>query len=601
MGTKQQKIHILVGACLLCLLIAVLLPALTAPQGMRDLGAPYLLPGPGHVLGTNDIGQDILSELIFGARASLLVGLLSALIATAMGSLTGALAGYFRRTTDAILMGLADMFLAIPGLPLVIVLAALLGPGMGNIILVISILSWAPTARIVRSRVLSLREADFVVNARCLGGGHLYLIFRHILPNTGDLILAKAILAVAGGMMAEAGLSFLGLGDPVCKSWGGMIHDAFSCGALTNGAYWWYGPPIFCLSFSVLCFSLLGNYLLKASRETRMSTTCYYGDKKRNKHTIERAKKNSQSPTLPILQLNNLSLKFPQSDGSIVPALDNVNLSVMPGEKVALLGLSGSGKSLLLLSVLGIRLPGGESAGEVLVNGKYVENMTAHDLEMLRKKTVAFVPQGTGNALNPIMRIGRQIRERIMQGENAGEEVIVGLLAQTGFENPVEVAANYPHRLSGGMKERVLAALALASPASLLLADEPTKALDSRSCQDVTRMYASMQSRTMVAVTHDLNFARAIADRVVVMHQGCIVEDAPANVFFQRPQHPFSRALLNAVPGPDWKLGIFSRGSTPCCDHGEACSLIGDYPVAEARRQQSPPLKNAGDRYKRVW
>ena len=602
MGTNRQRLRMAAIVTLAGVMTAVFLPSLVAPQGMGELGMPYLSPGPGHVLGTNDIGQDLLSELIFGAQASLTVGFLSALIATLLGSALGSLAGYFRGTTDALLMGLADMFLAIPGLPLVIILAALLGPGIGNIVFVISLLSWAPTARIIRSRVLSLREAAFVLNARCLGGGHFYLIFKHILPNTADLILAKAVLAIAAGMMAEAGLSFLGLGDPVSKSWGGMIHDAFSCGALTNGAYWWYGPPIFCLALFVLIFSVISNFLLHATQNPGMSEKNYYGIKADSEPSL--CKENLDRSSWPsIIEIRDFSLSFPQPGGNLVQAIDGLSMSVRAGEKVAVLGLSGSGKSLLLLSLLGIRIPGGQCSGQVFFQGMNIAEMTCFELMNLRKENMAYVPQGTGNALNPLMRIGKQIEERMPLGKETDKgNTVLDLLAKAGLDRPRETAANFPHRLSGGMKEKVLAAMALASQAGTILADEPTKALDSTSSSIVTAAYASMRERALIAVTHDLEFARAIADRILVMHQGRIVEDAPVGDFFAGPMHPFAQALFQSVPKEKWNPGSFKMGQNPPAPSSSgACSFFNECPQAFNQCNYRPPLAQIGDRHIRCW
>ena len=247
------------GFVILCFfsMLAVFAPLLS-PHNPWALGTPYLPPVKGHPLGTNDIGQDLLSELIYGTRISLMIGFLAAFLATGIGTAVGLLAGYLRGVVDEALMRLADVFLLIPTLPLVIVLVAYLKPSIWNIIIAITLLSWAGTARVVRSRVLQVREMPFVKSARALGAGSFYVMFRHVLPNTAEVVFAKASLTVAGAMLTEAGISFLGLGDPTQKSWGMMLHHAFSHGAVVNGYWWWYLPPTFCISLAVLGFVLLG-------------------------------------------------------------------------------------------------------------------------------------------------------------------------------------------------------------------------------------------------------------------------------------------------------------------------------------------------------
>ncbi|OPX77769.1 MAG: D-ala-D-ala transporter subunit [Methanosaeta sp. PtaB.Bin039] len=221
-------------------------------------GRPYLPPGDGHYLGTNDIGQDIWSELVYGTRISLLVGFFAAFVSVAIGTLVGLFSGYLRGTADQALMGLTDIVLIVPSLPLMIIMAAHTSPSIWNIIIVIGALWWTSTARVVRSRVLQLRDMPFVEAARGLGAGDIYIVFRHILPNTQQVILAKFILAVSGAMLTEASLSFLGLGDPLQKSWGMMLNYAFTRGGFINGYWWWYLPPGICISLAVLSFVLIG-------------------------------------------------------------------------------------------------------------------------------------------------------------------------------------------------------------------------------------------------------------------------------------------------------------------------------------------------------
>lgn len=250
----------------LFLLLAVFAP-LIAPFDPWEPGRPFLPPSGTHPFGTNDIGQDIFSELIYSTRISLFVGFFAAFVSVAIGTLVGLFSGYLRGAADEVLMGTTDIVLIIPALPLMIILAAHTSPSIWNIIIVIGALWWTSTARVVRSRVLQLREMPFVEAARSLGAGDGYIVFKHILPNTLQVILAKFILAVAGAMLTEASLSFLGLGDPLQKSWGMMLNYAFSRGGFINGYWWWYLPPGICISLAVLSFVLIGFGLEEQDRE----------------------------------------------------------------------------------------------------------------------------------------------------------------------------------------------------------------------------------------------------------------------------------------------------------------------------------------------
>lgn len=219
---------------------------------------PYEKPSKDHWLGTNDIGNDILSELIYGTRASLIVGVGAAAIATLLGLLIGLVSGYFKGAVDEWLMGITDIFLMIPRIPLIIILAAFLKSSFWIIMLALGFLWWTSTARIVRSRTLQVREMDFVASSKCLGFKNRYILLSDILPNIFPVVVPKFMLTVATAMISEASLSFLGLGDPSMKSWGLMINFAFIKGGLINEMWWWYLSPGVCIILFVFSIVLLG-------------------------------------------------------------------------------------------------------------------------------------------------------------------------------------------------------------------------------------------------------------------------------------------------------------------------------------------------------
>jgi peptide/nickel transport system permease protein len=242
------------------ILVAIFGP-LIVPFDVLSFGSAdsmLLPPGGTHLLGTDDMGRDVLAYLISGSRVSLMVGFLSTAISMVVGTTIGIIAGYNGKAIDNILMRFTDFFLVIPWLPLMMVLAALLGTSIWNIIIVIGMTSWAGTARVVRAQTLMVREQQFVERTISLGASSRHIMFRHILPNVFPLIFANTVLVAAVAITSETTLSFLGLGDPTTASWGMMLHYAFEAGATSRGAYWYFLPPGICVVAVVLAFTFMG-------------------------------------------------------------------------------------------------------------------------------------------------------------------------------------------------------------------------------------------------------------------------------------------------------------------------------------------------------
>ena len=241
---------------------AVFAPWLAPYDPTERVARPFLSPGPEHLLGTNDIGQDLLSEMIFGARVSLTIGIVAAAVALMIGTTVGVVAGYYPKRLGSVMMRGVDVILILPFLPLLIVLAAYLGRSLLNTIVVIGVLIWAEPARIIRSQVLSLRSREYVLAARSMGAPDRWTILRHIVPRTGLLATGSFVRAVSSAILLEAALSFLGLGDPIQKSWGSTLFWAQARGAFLTPAWkWWVLPPgllimLASLGFALIAFSL---------------------------------------------------------------------------------------------------------------------------------------------------------------------------------------------------------------------------------------------------------------------------------------------------------------------------------------------------------
>lgn len=265
---KRNKIILALGLCIMAVFCAfALLPGVFAPYGAKEMSTPWLAPGAGHLLGTNDLGYDIFSELVYATRSTLIIGLASAMISLVIGSSIGLAAGYLPGWKGEIAGGIIQVFLMIPMLPMAIVIGAFLGTETRNIILIIAVLGWCATARTVRVRAMQIKQTPFVESLMILGIPRGRIIFKHILPNLLEVILSRYIMTVARCIMLEATLSFLGMGDPTDVTWGRMINIAYKRGGFTNGAYNWLVTPGICIALLVIAFYCINQYFEAKGQE----------------------------------------------------------------------------------------------------------------------------------------------------------------------------------------------------------------------------------------------------------------------------------------------------------------------------------------------
>jgi len=586
----------LAGAALLAVLVGI---CLAWRIDAVPIYLPYQPPDWNHVLGTDSSGRDLFLLALRSSGTSLALGLGAALMATAIGALVGCVAGYRRSVVGEMLMRLTDMVLLVPTLPLVIVLAAYLGPGAFNVFLVIALTAWPSTTRVMHARVLALREQPYIVNARSMGGSTFYLISRHFLPNCVDVLLAKAALTVAGAMLAEAGIGFLGLGDPLNPSWGSMLHDAFAGAALLNGAWWWVLPPLAGISFSVMGFYMIGHLI--AERVPISGPPGLPGEKR---HSSVEITPDTDKRQLPLLTVENLTIAFPDAVNGDRPVVDRLSLDVEAGENVAIVGATGSGKSLLLLSLLGLLPNRARIHGRIIIAGEDIETMDAGRLRFHRGVTAAYVPQGSGGALNPVLGVVRQVAERMRvhrkMGRNDAYLLAADKLNAVGLPETARRFHTYSHQLSGGMRQRALVAMALAGEPDLVLADEPTKGLDPKTKDEIISLFKKLVGETLLVVTHDLAFARELQGSIIVMFAGMVMEAAPASHLFRSPLHPYTRALITAQPIMGMHVESVDGGSAALHQPG-GCPYRRLCPRAVACCDRPPSLKTVGDRQVRCW
>jgi peptide/nickel transport system ATP-binding protein len=535
------------------LTLAVFAPLLSPYDPHARVGAPFGRPTVEHLLGTDDVGHDLLSELIHGARVSLAVGVAAAAAATALGAAIGLSAGYARGWLDALLMRVVDVILSLPFVPLALVVGVFLGPGLVTIVALIAVVHSGELARELRSQVLSIRELDHVAASRAMGAGALHVLGRHVLVDVSPLLVAQFVRAAKIAIVAEASLSFLGLGDPTTRSWGATLSYAHERSAfLTDAWLWWVVPPGLCIAATVLAFALVGRGLEEASRPRL----------RRRSQSAPRAVATTGSPRRetpplpgprPVLEVVGLSVLYDSPGGPVV-AVDDVSITVMPGEVVGLIGESGSGKSTLVMAAAALlKPPAAITGGQVRLAGEDLATLSPVELRRRRGTGIALVPQQAMTALDPVMRVGDQIAEAIRAHQtvprSAARARARQLLGLVGLDP--DRAGDYPHQFSGGMRQRVVIAMALANDPALLIADEPTTGLDLVTAASLVDLLAELQQRlgmAMLVVSHDLAAVLGLASRVVVLEGGKVVEEGASVDVAGGPSHPHTRALVDAVP-----------------------------------------------------
>ena len=577
-----------IGLIALAALAAPLLP-LADPVQM-DVAHRLAAPGPLHPLGQDEYGRDVLARLLWGARVSLSVALSASLAACLLGTLLGVLGGYLRGVVELLTVRAMDVVLCFPPLLLALLVVTLAGPGATTLILVLSVLYVPGFARIAYAGVLATGAQDFVEAVRVLGAGSGRIMLRTILPNVLGPVLVQFSLTCAAAIVLESGLSFLGLGVvPPAPSWGLMIRGARATMDQAPLLLLW---PCLALTLTILAVNSLCD-VLQGVLDPRAVV--------RPRRVMGRAAPglppSGSKPGAGILDVRGLTVQIETPAGPIRPVRD-VSLSVAAGETLAVVGESGSGKSLTGLAVLGLLPPAARVvAGEAWLAGQDTLRLHAPALRRLRGEA-AIIFQDPLSSLNPVHRIGRQIAEG-MAGPGRKARA-VQLLARVGIPDPAARARAFPHELSGGMRQRAMVALAIANNPKLLIADEPTTALDVTIQAQVLDLLAGLQAErgmAMVFITHSLPVVGEIAGRVAVMYAGEVVEEGPVADVFARPLHPYTAALLASAPreGGGPPVGIPGVVPPPH-DLPPGCSFAPRCPHRRPQCDASPPLERLGVR-----
>ena len=558
-----------------------------------DTGFPanyYPLPYPpsaAHWLGTTVFAQDVWSQLLSSTAATMFVGLLAAAMATLLSIGFGVTAGYVGKGTDEGLSLIANVFLAIPGLPLLIVLADYV-PNAGSSILlvaaIIAVTNWAWSARTLRAQTLSLRNRDFVEASRVSGEGRLRIIGVEILPNLVPIVASSFLYTTLNAVYFYVAISFLGLaGSPTGSppglwNWGEMLREGFANNAVRSGWWWWWAPPGISIALLGTGLALVNfgvdefiNPRLRAAGLTsraakkagiRISNTLGATPVARS---VTAAASTVPVVSDAVLEIRGLSIDYGYGDEA-VRAVRNCDLVLRRGRVLGLAGESGSGKTTLALAAIRLlRPPALITNGQVLFHSRPVTSGSPkgtidllaagpHLLQEIRWSEIAVVLQSSLSALNPVITIGAQFddmlrahRPHMSRDERHARSA--ELLDMVGIN--ADRLGSYPHELSGGMRQRAMIAMALALEPQVMILDEPTTALDVVTQREILEELMGLRDRLGFAalfITHDLSLLVELADDIAVMYAGRVMERAPANALFRAPRLPYTHGLLHCFP-----------------------------------------------------
>jgi len=619
------------------------------PLGLFVKGDPYTLlffiktdihlfgtttGGRFYLLGADESGRDLFSRMVYGAKVSLTIGFVTVMLALFGAILVGGLSGMYGGVVDWIIMRICEAITLMPVFYLFMYLRSVLPAGLNAgqkfmiITLIFAVPAFAAGARGIRNWVLSLKHADFATSALLSGESRLRVLFRHILPQIRGLLILDITLAVPGVILSEAGLSFLNLGitEP-SVSWGMLMNSAGDINTLYN--YTWILWPALIIILTVFCFFVLG-FAIKDSLDPKAGLDVLGRARQKRRKSAQTARAAALAQAAPqalapntLVELRQLSIDFHLPSGT-VRAVENLDLSIMSGEILGLAGESGCGKSVTLQAMIGMVQPPGKVAPEASVllgqgfthAGEDFLSLPEKAMATTRNQDFGLIMQEPSASFNPLFRIGKQLIQtacacnRNLDRAEA-ERNAIRVLTELGIKNAAARLNDYPFQFSGGMLQRAMIAMAMINQPRILLADEPTTALDPTTQVQILKLIKDERDKTgmaVVFVTHDLVLLSGFADRIAVMYAGHLVELAPTSLLMSEPRHPYTRDLLASIP----RYGSFKSdkplyaipGKVPSpaerpagCPYHTRCALC-----FERCKVEFPPLQELGSgRQSRCW
>ncbi|QQB47381.1 dipeptide/oligopeptide/nickel ABC transporter permease/ATP-binding protein [Corynebacterium glucuronolyticum] len=574
-GLKRMSTGSKIALVILALIaLSAIFAPLLAPHDPTAIDMKGQPPSSEFWFGTDNLGRDVFSRLLYGGRYSLTVGLAATGLALLAGAIFGSIAAVSGKVVSEIIMRIMDIIMSIPGIALAAVAVVVFkNPEhpekmLGVIIAAIGFVYIPQLTRIVRANVLSEYGEDYV-NAVVVSGARApWILTKHVARNTAAPVLVFATVLVADAIILEASLTFIGAGlqEPT-PTWGNILSSAQQ--GVLRGEWWQALFPGLAIMITVLCLNILsegitdamvaaptGPVVAEHREEDQLLTDPVKAYATQHDALVARlnrlAEVESQRTdryapepgTTPLLEVKDLCIRFPRHGD--VNVVDHVSFSVAAGETMGLVGESGCGKSITAFAIMGLLDPKAEISGEVYYKGEDLLQMDVDKRRGLLGHEMAMIYQDALSALNPSMLIKSQMAQLTKRGGTRSAEELLELVGL----DPKRTLESYPHELSGGQRQRVLIAMALTRDPNLIIADEPTTALDVTVQKQVIELIKNLQEKlgfTMVFVSHDLALVAEVAYSITVMYAGQVIEQASTRELLTDPQHEYTRGLLGAV------------------------------------------------------
>ncbi len=572
---KAMSIGSRISLVVLILIVMIAVFAnILAPHNPLEIFTARQAPDAQFLFGTDDKGRDVLSRMMYGARYSLIIGLGATAFALVCGSIIGAVAAVARKWVSEVIMRILDVIMSFPGIALAATFVLVFGNSVPSLIFAIGFLYIPQIARIVRANVVSEYNQDYVRAVVVSGARAPWILVKHVIRNCIAPVMVFTIVLVADAIVFEASLSFISAGIPEpTPTWGNILSDAR--GGVLAGRWWQALFPGLAIMITVLCLNILSEGITDAMAATpkapvKADDAAVRANREADKlvadptlayaaqaemleqrlselQAIEKTRTDrfeARTDVPPILEVKDLCIKFPRHGD--VNVVDHVSFVVRPRQTMGLVGESGCGKSITSLTIMGLLDPKAKVSGEILYDGQNLLNMDQKQMNALRGREIAMIYQDALSSLNPSMLIKAQMKQLTKRG---GTRTAEELLELVGLD-PKRTLDSYPHELSGGQRQRVLIAMALTRDPKLIIADEPTTALDVTVQKQVIDLLNKLQKElgfAMVFVSHDLALVAEVANSITVMYAGQVVEQGPVSDILCHPVHEYTRGLLGSV------------------------------------------------------